>query len=80
MCLGGAGAWSVNGFLNEESENRGLTRPAAADLDRPSPSPVFGCSGCADVGYCRRGLDADEFEASVTGALGFSGAAECLGS
>ena len=73
MCNVGSGQLqsgrSHDGSVGQGAEaDAGLPNGSAAGLQAgPLPGEkegaLLGCSGCAELGYCRRGLAPEEFEA-----------------
>lgn len=67
MCLEGVGGRPVNGYGDEGAQDRGPERLGTGDADGSAPGPMLGCPGCAEAGYCRRGLDPEGLPADCMG-------------
>lgn len=48
--------------------NELATSQPGPQMAGPTGGATLGCSGCADVGYCRRGLDPEQLQSGCTGA------------
>ena len=66
MCLEGTGRRQVNRFDHEAAKAHGLEPLAPGEADEPMRGLALGCSGCVEVGYCRRNLDPEQIPAGCT--------------
>lgn len=59
-------------FGSGEPVTGAAERSGAAQTDAVVKDGAFGCSGCQDLGYCRRGLGPEELGAGcgASGAMG----------
>jgi hypothetical protein len=60
MGLEEARARQARGLGDAGAEASGLERSAGGEAERWTHGMVHGCSGCAEAGHCRRGLDTEE--------------------
>lgn len=60
MCLEGTGGWSGRRLGHEDGQAHRLESSAIGEQSQSTAAFVLGCSGCADKGYCRRGLDSEQ--------------------
>jgi hypothetical protein len=66
MGLEEAGARQASGLGDAGAETFGLER-ATGEADGWMHGMVLGCSGCAEAGYCRRGLDPEQLASVCMG-------------
>lgn len=62
MCLEDAAGWQTNRLGDAGAEPHGREDPPAPRAD----NPALGCSGCAELGYCRRDLRRNEVLSDCT--------------
>jgi hypothetical protein len=67
MCLERAAGWKIDSLNGDEAEADGQERPARGEAEEPMRSITLGCSGCAEMGYCRRGLDQEQLSSNFIG-------------
>lgn len=60
MSLEDAAGWQANRLGEAGAEPHGREDPATGRADNPAPGMALGCSGCVELGYCRRGLRQNE--------------------
>ena len=48
--------------------NELATSVQGGEMAGPAGGSMLGCTGCAELGYCRRGLDAEQLTSGCTGA------------
>ena len=68
MGLEEAGTRQAGRLGDAEAEAFGLERAARGDTDGRMRGMVLGCSGCAEAGHCRRGLDPEQLASACMGA------------
>ena len=79
MCIAGMGGpqqagWNHDGGLAQGTDpdavlpNDLAASPQEGPTIGPAGGAMLGCSGCAELGFCRRGLDAKQLQSGCTGA------------
>jgi len=67
MCLEDAKGWQAKRLDEDGAQGHGWEGSATAEAEEPVRGVVLGCSGCAELGYCRRGLGQEESLPDCTG-------------
>lgn len=63
-----AGAGQANGRSEVGTEVLELEGAVIGEADGVVNGMTFGCSGCAEAGQCRRGLDQEQLASRCTGS------------